>query len=150
VDIQILISKEDPDMIWTPGDYRESYSYNLDHHLTSGFPLLLPNMPIYKERAQHHQNYQRVVFYDDTTQLQNILDKLQGDPLSGNDKRMLLYNPFPKNLQLMKIKNQCALEYVSLIRKHFDITQPHSIRQVLVKPSWFGNVVQEVPKDSIN
>lgn len=130
-DIQSLIKQEDPDYIWTPGQYRESYSYNLDHHLLSGYRLLLPDLDIYKERAACLIPHERVVFYDNV----NVaLNSLVATHHSTHDHVQSMMST--RCLALLQLDHCLSPRYKEMAQTLFDIDKPSHLC-TLLNSSWF-------------
>lgn len=124
-DLAALIASENPDIIWTPGKYRESYCYNLDHHMQSGYPLLLPDMPIYHERTALYKG--DVTFY----------------PTGHVDPVLLLLSQQPpaQLIHPARLISTCSREYLSLTAEHFGLTQKNCIRDVLRE--WYPAIASD-------
>lgn len=99
-DLTKLIKTHNPKLLWIPALYLESYCYTLSYYLQSGYPILMPDIPIFKERCE---DYKQAYFYPVNTSYQEIADII----------KELLAKSITVSNQAIMISN-CNSKYVEL------------------------------------
>lgn len=62
-DLQLKLDEINPDVIWYPAQWPETYSYTLSIALEQGMPVVVPNIGAFCERVAG-RNYSRVIAWD--------------------------------------------------------------------------------------
>ncbi|WP_380179156.1 glycosyltransferase [Kalamiella sp. sgz302252] len=62
-DIEKIIAEVQPDVVWYPAQWPETYSYTLSIALENGLPVIVPNIGAFPERVANRQ-YSKVIQWD--------------------------------------------------------------------------------------
>jgi hypothetical protein len=72
-DLENLIRKHEPDIIFFPAQWPETYSYTLSHALNSGLPIIAPSIGAFPERLSGRQN---VLLFNHLKPASEIIDQI--------------------------------------------------------------------------
>lgn len=79
-DLQQKFDEINPDVIWYPAQWPETYSYTLSVALEQGMPVVVPNIGAFSERVAG-RNYSRVIAWDiSVKQMGGLWRSLRDDP----------------------------------------------------------------------
>ncbi len=101
------ISACNPDLLWIPSNYQESYCYCLDHLMESGRPLLLPDLDIFQERTANYNASKR--FYDGRTTSSADYDSAQQILTALRERDAI------STLHPISITHPCSLQYLDRV-----------------------------------
>ncbi|MEI2263856.1 glycosyltransferase [Erwinia sp. CGal63] len=94
-DIPEIIAQANPDVVWYPAQWPETYSYTLSIALENGLPVIVPNIGAFPERVAK-RSYSRVIKWDmSVPALKDFFLALAADPAllnSGENEPNILEN----------------------------------------------------------
>lgn len=92
-DIERIITKVKPDVVWYPAQWPETYSYTLSIALENGLPVIVPNIGAFPERVRSRQ-FSKVIQWDmSINSLKELFLSLAAEPAmlnNGENKNNIL------------------------------------------------------------
>jgi len=150
-DLENLIRKHEPDIIFFPAQWPETYSYTLSHALNSGLPIIAPSTGAFPERLSGRQN---VLLFNHLKPASELIDQISAfieklskgilitAPIFESDKSKhdFYFNDYipivSRDLKVLKAKETTPIELKSMKILNCSDGKNKSWRETLLRILW--------------